>query len=65
MRSERAVSFRASEAEVAQEALTDLTGRFGQSTPDEADVIVALGGDGFMLDTLKDVQPLDKPVYGM
>ena len=28
-------------------------------------MIVALGGDGFMLDTLKDVQPLDKPVYGM
>ena len=65
MQSERAVSFRASEAKVAQEALTDLIRRFGQSPPDEADVIVALGGDGFMLDTLKDVQPLDKPVYGM
>ncbi len=65
MQSERAVSFRASEAKVAQEALTDLIRRFGQSPPDGADVIVALGGDGFMLDTLKDVQPWDKPVYGM
>lgn len=65
MQSDRAVSFRASEAKVAQEALTDLTRRFGQSPPDEADVIVALGGDGFMLDTLKEVQSLDTPVYGM
>lgn len=65
MRSEKAVSFRASGAKVAQEALTDLTRRFGQVPPGEADVIVALGGDGFMLDTLKDVQPLGKPVYGM
>lgn len=65
MQSDRAVSFRASEAKVAQEALADLTRRFGQTPPDEADVIVALGGDGFMLNTLKEAQPLDKPVYGM
>ena len=65
MRSARAVSFRASETRAAQEALARLTGRFGQSPPDEADVVVALGGNGFMLATLKDVQPLDKPVYGM
>ena len=65
MRPSNAISFRASDARVAQEALTELLARFGQSTPEEADVIVALGGDGFMLDTLKDVQPLEKPVYGM
>ena len=65
MRPSNAISFRASDARVAQEALAELTARFGQSTPEEADIVVALGGDGFMLETLKDVQPLDKPVYGM
>ncbi len=65
MRPSNAISFRASEARVAQEALAELTARFGQTTPEEADVVVALGGDGFMLETLKDAQPLEKPVYGM
>ena len=60
-----AISFRASDAPVAQEALQDLIARYGQVKPADADVIVALGGDGFMLETLKDVQPLGKPVYGM
>jgi len=65
MRPSNAISFRASTARVAQEALAELTARFGQSAPEEADAIVALGGDGFMLETLKDVRPLNKPVYGM
>lgn len=59
------ISFRASDADVAQVALAVLTARYGQSAPEEADVIVALGGDGFMLSTLSDVRPLSKPVYGM
>ena len=65
MRPANAISFRASDARVAQEALSELTERFGQAKPEDADVIVALGGDGFMLETLKNVQPLEKPVYGM
>ncbi len=65
MRPSKAISFRASDARVAKEALAELTARFGQSVPEEADVVVALGGDGFMLDTLKAVQPLGLPVYGM
>lgn len=59
------ISFRASHAAVAQEALAELTAEYGQASPEEADVIVALGGDGFMLQTLKDVRPLGIPVYGM
>ena len=39
--------------------------RFGHAPEDEADVIVALGGDGFMLHTLHRTQALDIPVYGM
>lgn len=65
MRPSKAISFRASDAPVARQALAELTARFGQSVPEEADVIVALGGDGFMLATLNDVRPLDRPVYGM
>ena len=46
------ISFRASDVDVAKEALTALTKRYGQYDAAEADVIVALGGDGFMLETL-------------
>ena len=59
------ISFRASDAEAAQAALAALTARYGQHEAAEADVIVALGGDGFMLDTLNRAQPLGVPVYGM
>ena len=61
----KAICFRASEAPVAQEALSTLTAQYGQTPLETADVVVALGGDGFMLQTLNEVQPLDKPVYGM
>ncbi len=65
MRPSKAISFRASDAPVARAAESDLIELYGQVAPEDADVIVALGGDGFMLETLKDVRPLDKPVYGM
>jgi len=65
MRPSNAISFRASDARLAQDAARDLIERYGQVSPEEADVVVALGGDGFMLETLNDVRPLDKPVYGM
>ncbi len=38
---------------------------YGDVPQAEADVIVALGGDGFMLQTLHATQGLDVPVYGM
>ena len=58
-------AFLASDAESAQAALVELTGQFGQTPPEDADVIVALGGDGFMLQTLHGMQHLQKPIYGM
>ncbi len=61
----KAICFRASEADVAQEALETLTATYGQTPLAEAEIVVALGGDGFMLQTLNEVQSLDKPVYGM
>jgi len=39
--------------------------RYGNAAQDDADVIVALGGDGFMLQTLHATQGLPAPVYGM
>ena len=65
MRQTQLISFRASEADLAQAALARLTELYGQCAPEDADVIVALGGDGFMLNTLAEAQPLGKPIYGM
>lgn len=59
------IAFLASRAPVAQTARAALIGRYGDSRPEDADVIVALGGDGFMLETLQEVLDLDVPVYGM
>jgi len=59
------IAFLASSAPVAQTARAALIGRYGHVAPEEADVIVALGGDGFMLRALHTTQKLNKPVYGM
>ncbi|SFL19386.1 NAD+ kinase [Loktanella salsilacus] len=59
------IAFTASNAPLAQEALAELTQRHGSVAPEEAQYIVALGGDGFMLQTLHATQALDAPVYGM
>ncbi|WP_299968987.1 NAD kinase [uncultured Roseobacter sp.] len=59
------IAFTASRAEVAQTARAALITRYGNAAPEEADVIVSLGGDGFMLETLHKVQSLGIPVYGM
>ena len=59
------IAFAASRAPVAQTARDTLVGRYGDVPPSEADVIVALGGDGFMLQTLHGSEQLRAPVYGM
>ena len=59
------IAFTASRAAVAQTARAALIARYGDSPLDEADVIVALGGDGFMLQTLHGTQHLPAAVYGM
>ncbi|QJF52207.1 NAD kinase [Roseobacter ponti] len=59
------IAFAASRADVAQTARAALVTRYGDVAPEEADVVVALGGDGFMLQTLHATQHLRAPVYGM
>jgi NAD+ kinase len=49
----------------AQTALKSLVALHGQCAPSDADVLVALGGDGFMLQTLHRHGSAGKPVYGM
>jgi NAD+ kinase len=57
--------FTASQRPEAQQALAQLSARYGQSSEAAADVIVALGGDGCMLETLRRRLIDGKPVYGM
>ncbi len=58
-------AFVASRAPEGQAALADMTARYGNHPPTESDVIVALGGDGFMLQTLHKLRAAAKPVFGM
>jgi len=57
--------FVASEAPEAQAAYERLTDRYGQVPPEDAKVIVALGGDGLMLQTLHQHMSRGIPIYGM
>lgn len=59
------IAFIASSTRDAQSALAALTERYGQIAPDDAEVIVALGGDGLMLRTLHNFMGSGKPIYGM
>ncbi len=55
----------AADTPAAQEALTELEARYSLVPPEEADVIVALGGDGTMLETLHRYMDHKTPIYGM
>jgi NAD+ kinase len=59
------LAFAASDRPEAQEALQRLQQRYGATPETEADVVVALGGDGFMLECLHRALPNDMPIYGM
>jgi NAD+ kinase len=56
------VTSAAPQADTAREALVQ---RYGEMDPSDADVIVALGGDGLMLQTLHKFMASGKPIYGM
>jgi len=59
------IVFAASSAPDAQAALVALRARYVEASEGEADVIVALGGDGFMLETLHRHIGSRLPIYGM
>lgn len=59
------IHFHASTSEAAQEALAALSGMYGQTPVQDAEIIVALGGDGTLLETLHKYVGLNKPFYGL
>lgn len=59
------LAFVASSDPDARSARRILTERYGNTSPEEAEVIVALGGDGFMLETMHRHMALDVPLFGM
>jgi NAD+ kinase len=59
------LAFLADDRPEACAARLALTARYGQIPEEQADVVVALGGDGFMLETLHRTLPRQKPIYGM
>jgi NAD+ kinase len=59
------IAFLAAPTEVARAAQESLAARYGAASLDRADVVVALGGDGMMLETQHRLLGRNLPVYGM
>lgn len=59
------ITFVAADTEAAQAALERLKARYHHVSADEADVVVALGGDGCMLESLHQFIGRGIPIYGM
>jgi NAD+ kinase len=59
------IAFVASAGAEAQAALAQLVQIYGNHEPNEAEIVVALGGDGLMLQTLHQHMRTGKPIYGM
>jgi NAD+ kinase len=61
----RRLAFVADDRPEAAASRDRLAARYGEVPEQEADAIVALGGDGFMLETLHRNLPGSRPIYGM
>ena len=59
------ISFVSSDAKAAKTARKKLEKLYDHVSPEKADVIIALGGDGTMLKTLHQFMDRDVPIYGM
>jgi NAD+ kinase len=59
------IAFLSSGTQEAERALADLVRLYGNVGAEEADVVVALGGDGLMLQVLHRFMGSGKPIYGM
>ena len=59
------IAFVAAPTPIATEARAELVARYGECPLPKAVVVVALGGDGFMLETIHQMVDLNLPVYGM
>ena len=61
----QSIAFVAARGDVAQNALQRLKARYSSVPPSKADVIVALGGDGFMLRAIHKYLSRNVPIFGM
>ena len=59
------IAFLAAPTALAAASRERLAARYGDADPDSAEVVVSLGGDGFMLETLHRLLGRNTPVYGM
>ncbi len=59
------IAFLAADSDAARRAFRRLSKRYEQVAPDKADIIVALGGDGMMLEALHRFMARGTPIYGM
>lgn len=59
------ICFLAAEQDEAQAARQELVARYGDSPVMACDTVVALGGDGFLLEAMHRVLPVQKPIFGM
>ena len=59
------IAFLSSGTHEAEKALARLRKAYGDVAPEDADVVVALGGDGLMLQSLHRFMGAHKPIYGM
>lgn len=59
------IAFVSGETAEAEQAVAELKARYDHSSIEDADVIVALGGDGVMLQTLHSTIDRPRPIYGM
>lgn len=59
------LAFVSSDTDDARSAAERLRKRYGEHALADADIVVALGGDGFLLQTLRDTMGSGQPIYGM
>jgi NAD+ kinase len=59
------IAFAAADQEIAQTAKKLLEARYSYVPAEEADVVVALGGDGFMLQCLHEYMEQQTPIFGI
>ncbi|WP_259783003.1 NAD kinase [Aestuariispira ectoiniformans] len=62
---EKKIAVLASETDKAHAAMRELQSRYETVPPEDAEIIIALGGDGFMLHTLRDYVGSEKAIYGL
>lgn len=65
MKSLEKIAFLSSGMPEADEAIALLARRYGNVDCEEADIVVALGGDGLMLQTMHRFMGVKKPIFGM